>query len=306
MSKRLLFVFGIPVALLAALLFARPAPAQQEQERIRVRVDRVPVLFTAFDRKQRFVTDLGRGEVHVFDNKKQQDIVDYSKETGLPLRIALLIDTSNSIRERFKFEQEAAIEFLQSVLRPKTDRAFVLSFDSSAEVVQDFTDDMGALSAAVRGLRPGGGTALYDAVYYAVRDKLMAQDPQGGVRRTMILISDGDDNQSRVSREDALAMAQRGEVTVFTIGTNMTQQEQHGDKVLRRFSEETGGRSFFPFQASDVSASFEQIGQELRSQYVLLYKPNTPRDGTFHDIQVVSLRKGVTIRARKGYFAAKD
>lgn len=306
MSKRLLLALILTGALAVIFVCARGAPAQEDQTHIRVRVDRVPVVFSAFDRKQRFVTDLSRQEVQVLDNNKKQDIVDFVRETDLPLRIGLLIDASNSIRERFKFEQEAAIEFLQSVVRRKTDRAFVLAFDSNAEVVQDFTNDMGALSSAIRGLRPGGGTALYDALYYAVRDKLMAEDPQGSVRRTIILISDGDDNMSRSSREDALAMAQRGEVTIFTIGTNQTKEQKPPDRVLRRFSEESGGRAFFPFQVSDVSTSFEQIGKELRSQYVLIYKPNTPRDGTFHSIQVVSLRKNVTVRARKGYFAAKE
>jgi Ca-activated chloride channel family protein len=306
MPKRLLLALILTGVLAAALISVYSASAQEDQTRIRVRVDRVPVVFSAFDRKLRFVTDLSREEVQVLDNNKKQDVVDFVRETDLPLRIGLLIDTSNSIRERFKFEQEAAIEFLQSVVRRKTDRAFVLSFYSVSEVVQDFTDDMGALSSAIRSQRPGGGTALYDALYYAVRDKLMAEDPQGGVRRCIILISDGDDNMSRASREDALAMAQRGEVTIFTIGTNQTKEPTRGDKVLRRFAEESGGRAFFPFQVSDVSTSFEQIGKELRSQYALIYKPNTPRDGTFHSIQVVSLRKNVAVRARKGYFAAKE
>lgn len=308
----------LPVAI--ALLAQQPAPATPTPQRpIIVRVERVPVLFTALDRKERFVTDLSRDEIHVFDNKKKQEILEFTKETDLPLRIGLLIDASNSVRERFKFEQEAAIEFLNSVLRPKTDRAMVLSFDTNAEVVQDFTDDLGKLSEAIHSLRPGGGTAMYDAIYHAVRDKLMAEEPGGGVRRTIILISDGDDNQSRGSREDTLAMAQRGEVTIFAISTNRGNPEQAeksgtkpaggeqpGDRVLRRFAEETGGRVFFPFKAADLNTSFERIGQELRSQYALLYRPNTPRDGSFHSIEVVSQRKGIKIRARKGYFAVRE
>ena len=284
----------LPVAI--GLLAQQPTPATPTAQRpIIVRVERVPVLFTALDRKERFVTDLSRDEIHVFDNKKKQEILEFTKESDLPLRIGLLIDASNSVRERFKFEQEAAIEFLNSVLRPKTDRAMVLSFDTNAEVVQNFTDDLGKLSEAIHSLRPGGG-----------------------VRRTIILISDGDDNQSRGSREDTLAMAQRGEVTIFAISTNrgnpeQTEKsakpaggEQQGDRVLRRFAEETGGRVFFPFKAADLNTSFERIGQELRSQYALLYRPNTPRDGSFHSIEVVSQRKGVKIRARKGYFAVRE
>ena len=325
---RTLPVFGI--ALLAIVLLAaqnppasapaQPPPPGQPQERTDsrfvLRVDRVPVLFTATDRKDRFVLDLTREEVQVLDNKKKQEVLEFVRETDLPLRIGLLIDASNSIRERFKFEQEAAAEFLQSVLRHETDRAFLLSFDTNAEVVQDFTNDKEVLTKALHGLRPGGGTALYDAIYYASRDKLLNEEAGGGVRRTIIVISDGDDNQSRVSREDALAMAQRAEVTIFAISTNISAgaagqnasgaNETHGDSVLRRFVEETGGRIFFPFRMTDLSRSFEQISQELRSQYALLYRPSTPRDGRFHTIEVSSLRKGVNVRARKGYFASKE
>lgn len=286
-----------------------PAPERPQgraDTRFRVRVDRVPVLFSALDRKERFVTDLKRDEIQVFDNKKKQEIIEFAKESDLPLRIGLLIDTSSSIRDRFKFEQEAAVEFLQSVLRHQTDRAFVISFDTNTQVEQDFTSELESLSKAIYALRAGGGTALYDAVYYAARDKLMNEDQAGGVRRTIILISDGEDNQSRVSREDALAMAQRAEVTIFSISTNISGIRQRGDKILQRFAEETGGRVFFPFKMTDLTGSFERISEELRSQYSLLFRPSTPRDGAFHTIEVVSLRKGVNLRARKGYFAVRE
>jgi Ca-activated chloride channel family protein len=327
MYKRVLFVPRLVALLLAAVSVAAqkpaaptPSPSQESQKppQITIRVERVPVLFSALDRKERFVTDLSKDEINVLDNKKKQEVLQFTRETDLPLRIALLIDASNSIRARIKFEQEAAIEFLNSVLRPKTDRAMLLAFDTNAEVVQDFTDDIEKLSKAIHAVRPGGGTAMYDAIYYAVRDKLMAEEPGGSVRRTLIIISDGDDNQSRASREDTLAMAQRGEITIFAISTNRGDPdqsekgshpsggEQQGDKVLRRFAEETGGRVFFPFKVADLNSSFERIGQELRSQYALLYRPNTPRDGSFHTIEVQSLRKGVKIRARKGYFAVRE
>ncbi len=288
---------------------APPKPSQStgtDTEKFRVRVERVPVLFTAVDRKDRFITDLAKGDVEVFDNRKKQEILDFSRETDLPLRVGLVIDTSNSIRERFKFEKEAAIEFLRSILRPKTDLAFLMSFDTNVEVVQDFTDDIEKLTKGINTLQAGGGTAMYDAIYMAARDKLMTQAPEGGLRRTIILISDGEDNQSRASREETLAMAQRTEVTIFTISTNITGVQQRGDQILKRFSEETGGRAFFPFKLQDMTSSFENISRELRSQYSLIFRPSTPRDGTFHVIQVTSLRKGVKVRARKGYFATPE
>ena len=322
LSVVLCFVLGLVV--LAAQNPPRPgrspapagAPQERTDSRFVLRVDRVPVLFSATDRKDRFVIDLTKEELQVFDNKKKQEVLDFARETDLPLRIGLLIDASNSIRDRFKFEQEAASEFLQSVLRHQTDRAFLLSFDTNPEIVQDYTNDIELLNKSLRGLRAGGGTALYDAIYYAARDKLLNEEAGGGVRRTIIIISDGDDNQSRVSREDALAMAQRAEITIFAISTNVQAgaagerssgaNETHGDRVLRRFVEETGGRIFFPFRLSDLGRSFEQISQELRSQYALLYRPSTPRDGRFHTIEVTSLRKGVNVRARKGYFASRE
>lgn len=306
------FCVAVFVLLLAAVVVAGQAPtsppaqeASRGDSQFRLSVDRVPVLFTALDQKDRFVKDLTREEVNVFDSKKKQQIVDFARETDLPLRVGLLIDTSNSIRDRFKFELEAAAEFLNSILQHKDDRAFLLSFDTNAEVVQDFTNDIEKLTNGLRSLRPGGGTALFDAVYHASRDKLMGDQTPVGVRRVIVVISDGDDNQSRVSREDALAMAQRAEVTIYAISTNISRIEEHGDKVMKRFAEETGGRMFSPFRMTDLTRSFEQIGQELRSQYALLFRPTTPRDGAFHNIEVVSLRKGVKVRARKGYFAVR-
>ena len=273
---------------------------------IRIRVDRVPVLFSVLDGKDRFITDLTRNEIAVYDNKKRQEIIDFAQETDLPLRIALLIDTSNSIRDRFQFEQAAAIEFLQSVLRPNRDRAFLLAFDTNVEVVQDFTDDVDKLRTGIESLRAGGGTAFYDAIYHAVRDKLMKAEPEGSVRRTIVVLSDGEDNQSRVTREETLEMAQKAEVTIYAIGTNITGIRKRGDKVLKRFAEETGGRLFMPFKLTDLTSSFRQIGHELRSQYVVLFRPNTPRDGSFHTIKVVARRRGVTVRARKGYYATPE
>ncbi len=304
----------LPVLILTWLAWGQNPPSQAPAARDRpqrsatfpIRVDRVPVVFSALDRKERFVTDLTREEIHVFDNRKKQEILEFTKETDLPLRIGLLVDTSNSIRDRFKFEQEAAIEFLHSVLRHQSDRAFLVGFDTNTEVVQDFTEDINKLSDGIRSLRPGGGTALYDAIYHAAKDKLMEEDQEGSVRRTIVLISDGEDNQSRVSREDALAMAQRTEATIYAISTNITGIDQRGDKILRRFAEETGGRVFFPFKVTDLNRSFQQISEELRSQYALLFRPTTPPDGSFHTIEVVSQRKGVTVRARKGYFAVRQ
>ncbi len=283
-----------------------PGQPPADQLVIREKVERVPVLFTAVDRRDHFVTDLERPDITVLDEKKKQEIVDFTQETDLPLRVGLLVDTSNSIRDRFKFEQEAAIEFLRSIIRQGKDQVFLMSYDTNVELVQDLTGDIDTLTKGIRSMKAGGGTSMYDAIYEASRDKFLHSADPDSVRRVLIVIGDGDDNNSRASREETLAMAQRAEATIFTIGTNISGVEMTGDKILKRFSEETGGRSFFPFHLQDMTTSFQNITLELRSQYVLVFKPNTPRDGQFHRIEVASLRKGVKVRARKGYFATNQ
>src|SRR5579875_1685362 len=201
---KLLVIPVAALALSAAMSFSRPqnppqAPSQAPAP-IRAEVTRVNMLFTVTDKHGRFVTDLGRDDFEVFENKKPQTILEFTSETDLPLRLAILIDTSNSIRDRFHFQQEAATNFINSVMRGQ-DKATVVSFDTSAELVADLTNDTHKLENAIRDLRPGGGTALYDAIYFACRDKLMQDQPLYKFRRAMVILSDGDDNDSRYSRE---------------------------------------------------------------------------------------------------------
>jgi VWFA-related protein len=275
---------------------------------IRKQVDEVNVVFTVTDKRDRFVKDLKQDDFRVIDDSKPGTIQSFSRETNLPLRVGLLIDASNSVRDRFKFEQEAAIEFLNQIIRPKYDRAFVIGFDTSPEVTQDFTDSTEALSHGVRMLRPGGGTSLYDAIYYACRDKLMKEDKGvTATRRAIILLSDGEDNQSRVSREEAIEMAQRAEVIVYPISTNTSGQVLRGDKILKHFAEETGGKAFFPFKIEDVANAFTEISDELRSQYAISYKPaDFLADGKYRSIEVLADNKKYHVRARKGYYAPRQ
>src|SRR6516225_10187625 len=272
---------------------------------IRKQVDEVNVVFTVTDKRGKFVNDLTKSDFQVVDdNKPAQQIRSFRAETNLPLRVGLLIDASNSIRDRFKFEQESAIEFLNQIIHQQ-DQAFVLGFDTTPEVTQNFTNNTEALAKGVRKLRPGGGTAMYDAIYYACRDEIMAKDKSNiETRRAMILLSDGDDNQSRVSREEAVEMAQKAEVIIYTISTNTSGQKLKGDKVLEHFAEQTGGRAFFPFKIQDVSDAFSQIQDELRSQYAISYKPaELQSNGRYHSIQILADNKKYKVRARKGYYA---
>jgi Ca-activated chloride channel homolog len=284
-----------------------PLPGADDQNRIVLDVTRVNILFTVSDKKGRFLTNLGKSDFEVFENKKQQKILEFMAESDLPLRLAILIDTSNSIRERFKFEQSAAMEFLNTLLRPRQDRAMVVSFDTNTELISDLTDNLQKLSASINKLRPGGGTSMYDAIFYACRDKLMLDQPRSKFRRAMVIVSDGDDNQSRYTLGQALEMAQKADVVVYTISTNISRIESDGDKVLRHLASETGGQAFFPFKVEDLSQSFENIANELRHQYNIFYRPEPLKaDGLYHRIELrVANRKDIVVRARKGYYAPR-
>lgn len=273
---------------------------------IRQRVNEVPVVFTVTDRRGHYVKDLQRSDFQILDNKQPPAAVrSFSRETNLPLEVGLLVDASNSVRDRFRFEQDSAIEFLNQTIRPRFDKAFVVGFDVTPEVTQDFTDNTESLSHGVRSLRPGGGTAMFDALYFACRDKLLKTHPGGLVRRAIILLSDGDDNQSHVTREEAIDMADRAGVIVYTISTNVTGSPDRGDKVLQRIADATGGRAFFPFQLTDIATNFTEIQEELRSQYMLSYTPADFRpDGSFHTIDVTAKdHKNLKVRSRRGYYA---
>src|SRR5437879_2336224 len=301
-------------------------PGQQDQGRITRVVNLVDVLFTVLNRRNRLVPDLDKNDFKIFDEGKPQEIRYFSKQTDLPLRIGMLLDTSNSIRDRIKFEQDASVNFLFSVLRRNKDEAFVMTFDDEPQIVQGFTGDAGALRDQITKTRAGGGTAIYDAIYEAcVKELSHPPRPPGDqpdvVRRVMILISDGEDNLSTHTRADAIEMAQRTSVVIYTISTStqwislsqtdpskMGDRKYHltdGDKILQELAEETGGRAFFPYHVDDLDQSFQDIGDELRNQYSIAYLPtNYVVDGRYHKIRIeVPDHKGYQVRARRGYFA---
>jgi VWFA-related protein len=289
-----------------AALEGKGERAEKRADNLVVNVELVNVLFTATDRKGRLVTDLEQSDLRLFEDNKPQAITNFSRETDLPLTIALLIDTSTSIRDRFKFEQQAAIDFLAKTLRPGRDKALLITFDSAIELVQDFTDDPERISRAIRQVRPGGGTKMLDAVYLACQEKLKAE--RG--RKVLILISDGDDNLSLETLGSTLEMAQRADVSLYAISTNSSGffglTAPKSDKLLKRLAEETGGRAFFPFKAEDLAQSFQDIGEELRSQYSLAYRSSNPnRDGSFRSIKIETARKSLKVKARKGYYAPR-
>lgn len=283
----------------------QPATETANSKTIKVTSDLVNVLFSVFDRKNRMVVDLTKDDVRVVEDGKPQSIRFFSRESDLPLRIGILIDTSNSVRERLHFEQEAAVDFLDATMRPGKDQAFVVGFDVEPQLVQDYTDDEDKLSQAVRSLRAGGGTALFDAMYFSSKSKMLYfPPPEPYLRRVMVIISDGLDNQSVHLREEALSMAQHAEVIIYAISTNRSGISIKGDAVLTRLAHETGGRAFFPFAASDLAENFQEISRELRSQYSLGYvSTNRAHDGTFRNINILASQRDFHVRAKSGYFA---
>lgn len=285
----------------------QPANGNQKIPTVRVRTDEVNVVFTVVDKSGKFVRDLKQDQFKVLDNHlPPRSVTNFSAQSNLPLQVGLLIDSSNSIRDRFQFEKDSISEFLYEIIRPKTDKAFVLAFDEKWDLTQDFTGDLDKLKTGLKGIKAGGGTALWDAVYFACRDKLMKEQTNTSVRRAIVVVSDGEDNQSHVYKEEAIDMAQRAEVIVYTVSTTLMGTATKGDDNLRALAEATGGRAFFPVKLDDVSAAFTDIQDELRSQYSISYHPeNFVANGQFRPIQIVADSKKYKVRAKKGYFVPK-
>jgi VWFA-related protein len=329
-------ILAFSILVLAAFLAAKAADAQakpvpppttatsqqktqnQQPPTIIVHPRLVSLTATVMDRRHKFITDLSESDFQVFEDGQPQRITSFFRQTDLPLRIGMLLDTSNSIRARLHFEKDAAIDFLYNVIRRGKDQAFLMTFDNEPEVIQDYTDDLSQLSSVIQQQNAGGGTAMNDAIYVACQ-KLLHAPPATGpypdVRRVIVLISDGDDNLSDHAQSDAIEEADKVGVAIYSISTNNdwisldtpTPQKlllTAGDKVLREFSDETGGRVFYPYRVDDLAQSFLDIGNELRSQYLIGYPPPYGQpDGQYHTIQVRVDRKGMVVRTRKGYYA---
>jgi VWFA-related protein len=282
-------------------------PSQDEPiTTITVQVNEVNLIFTVTDKKGRFITGLQRQNFGLLDDGRPPEaVLNFSQQTNLPLRVGIMLDTSSSIRQRFQFEQDSAIEFLLQILH-LNDRAFVEGFDITTDVAQGFTNNVDLLNQGIRKLRPGGGTALYDALYKTCRDQMLSLPEPGSVRRALILVSDGDDNYSRSQESDAIKMCQRANTIVYAISTNVSPSRDKGDDVLKAISEATGGQAFYPTKIEDVALGFRNIEQELRSQYSLVYRPaDFKQDGAFRTIYLQAIDPRYHVRAQKGYFAPK-
>jgi VWFA-related protein len=272
-----------------------------------VQVNEVDLIFTVIDKKGNFIPGLQQQDFGLLDDgRPPARVLDFEQQTNLPLRVGIMLDTSSSIRGRFQFEQEAATDFLLQVLHP-ADRAFVEGFDVDTDLTQGFTNRVDLLSTGIDKLRPGGGTAMFDALYKTCRDQMLTLEPDVSVRKAIVLVSDGDDDYSRVYENEAIKMCQRAATIVYTISTDVNPTRDKGDDVLQRIADATGGQAFFPQQIDDVTLGFQAIEKELRSQYLLRYTPaDFKRDGSFRTIYLHALDPRYTVRVKKGYFAPSE
>jgi Ca-activated chloride channel family protein len=284
--------------------WARAQDPPTPQTTIRAEVSLVNVIFTAVDKKKRAVPGLKKENFLIYEDKKPQEILYFSEMTEtseVPLTIALLIDTSGSVKTKLDYEKETAAEFFRTVLRPDRDLAMIIQFDSEINLVQDFTSDLDRLIGALGTLRAGNSTSLYDAIYVAVEDKLKYEVG----RKVMVVITDGTDTASKLPKEAALETAQRHDVLIYGIGVRGDMGSSF--KQLKKFAEETGGNFFSPrAKFKEIQAAFQSIGEELKGQYSLAYRStNRTRDGKFRALRLRCTKRGVKIRTRKGYYAPR-
>ena len=293
--KRFLVVSLLSVIALTAL-------GQEPPFTIKLDTALVNVLCTVTDRRGRLIPNLTKEDFTIEEDGKKQEIVRFSKENELPLTMALLMDTSGSVVPVLPEEKETASAFINAILTTK-DLAMVIKFDKYAKVIEDFSESRRRIIDAIDQVRKtGDGTALYDAVVLASKDHLSKE----AGRKAIILMSDGKDEGSSHSQRSALFAAHESDAVIYSISN--TYGNSGGDPgTLRTLSEETGGAAFFLHRNGEFKAVFDQIANELRSQYSIAYKSsNTKHDGKFRAIKIVTRDTSLTVRTRKGYYAPTD
>ena len=295
-----------------------PTPQGELEEGVTSRVVRVPV--SVLDKKGKPVTGLSRNDFLVTEEKRpvQFDFLgEVAELEKLPIFVGVLMDTSGSTSGKLGFEKEAAKNFLYTVTRTRKDHAAFVTFDDEVSLRQDFTRDLDLLEKAIDAVKkPGSQTSLYDAVWQFCDEKMRGVNSP---RRALVVITDGDDTYSRARLDDAISMAQRTDTIIFAIstkggftgsavpGVEAGTVKDSGDKELDRLSEQTGGRAFFTGDMLALERAFKKIGEELRSQYLLTYRPEGPFDGGYRRIEVrIATGDGYKISAKRGYTADRD
>ena len=288
---------------------AQPPETPAQAPAFRAGVDVVSLNVTVTDRAGRFVTDLEQVSFQVYEDGVQQEINFFTK-TQLPIALALLIDTSASMDEKMSTAQEAAIGFAQR-LRPE-DLAEIVDFDSRVNILQPFTNDVEQLERAIQRTAAGGSTSLYNAIYIALRELARAPLRQADLRReAIIVLSDGEDTSSLVSFDEVLELAKRSNTAIFSIGLQSDESRsrtgfREADFVLRQLAQETGGRAFFPERIEQLPEIYQQISDELSSQYSVGYISANPiRNGQWRRVIVRVDRDAVSARTKQGYYAPR-
>jgi len=327
MSTRLIFTLFSAVCLLAATSLtvsaqrpkASPTPLPQDpQGTVRIPIRRVRLPITVTDKKGQFVPGLTQSDFVILEDKVPQTIETFSDDiSSLPLFVAVLMDTSPSTAGKLKFQQESAMNFIQSVVKARKDRVLFGTFDDQVTLLQDFTDKLDLLDKAVYGVKTmGKQTALFDAIWEFC-DQKMRSVPG---RRVLLLVTDGEDTYSRANIRDAIEIAQRTETTIFAIstkagflatvpGVEAGQVADKKDRDLQTLAEETGGAAFFTGDMISLERAFNRIGRELRAQYLVTYNPtNKEYDGRFRkiDVKLVEGRSGLRVKTKRGYPAVAD
>jgi len=286
-------------------LFGQSATNKKDDYKLTVSVDLVGVLATVTTAEGALVSGLKSKDFHVYENGQLQEIVVFAKEADQPLRLCLLFDSSASITSALKSQQDAAIEFLQSIFRPRIDRVSIFQFSDEVEQLQKFGSRLESLNRAIRSIKPGGGTSLYDAVSLASE----SLSTQAG-RRVIVVVSDGEDTNSEVTLNECLRATQNSEAVLYAlvvqpikgeVGRNLA-----GEHTMIFFANRTGGRFFKVSSAESLRASYVNISDELRTQYYLGYYPKQkPNNGEFRRIEIRVSDPNYTIRAREGYYPGK-
>ena len=309
----------VPLALAVAASIAMPAVPQEPSQgpTLRSTVNLVNLFATVRDKNKRIVGDMKQEDFKVLEDNQEQKIAFFSKEVTLPITLGLLIDTSGSEQNRLGAEQEAASRFLERVMR-KGDEAMVISFDLDVDLLADFTDDRAQIERAINKARIGaisggvvtpgtipsntGGTHFYDAVFLACNDKLVTE----AGRKALVIITDAQDEGSKLRLEEAIESAQRTDTVVHVLLVHDPGYSWRPD-VAKKLSDETGGRTIEVSSEKRLNEAFDQISEELRSQYTLGYYPtNTTKDGKFRKVKVETTNKDFKILTRKGYYAPKS
>jgi Ca-activated chloride channel homolog len=301
---------GAAALVLVTAHAAQPPPAPQPQVPFRAGVEVVSLNVTVTDGTSRYVTDLTADDFNVFEDGVKQEVTFFNR-TNLPIALALLLDTSASMESKLPTAQEAAIGFAKR-LRAQ-DLAEVIDFDSRVIVLAPFTNGAAELEQAIHKTSAGGSTSLYNAVYIALKDlkKVIAKNTEEIRRQAIVLLSDGEDTSSLLPFEEVLDLAKRSETAIYAIGLrsadgpgSTSKGFKEAEFVLRQFAQETGGRSYFPSQISELAAIYGQIADELSSQYTVGYTSrNGRRDGSWRRVVVRVARQNLTARTKLGYFA---